>query len=48
MRDNFESGWPRSEKALRAKRLTDKVRMTKISRIYHIKIFSKLLGYCIV
>ena len=48
MRDNFESGWPRSEGAWRAKRLSDKVNMAKISLIYHIKILSKLLSYYIV
>ena len=48
MRDNFESGWPRSEGAWRAKRLSDKAKIAKISRIYHIKIFSKPLSYCIV
>ena len=45
MRDNFESGWPRSEGA---KRLSDKVKMARISRIYHIKILSKLMSYYIV
>ena len=48
MRDNFESGWLRSVGAWRAKRLSDKVKMAKISHIYHIKILSKLLSYYIV
>ena len=48
MRDNVGSAWPHSEGAWPAKRLSDKVKMTKISRIYHIKIFSKLLSYHIV
>ena len=30
MRDNFEAGWPRREGAYRAKRLNDKVKMTKL------------------
>ena len=45
MRHNFETGWPWSEGAWRATRLSDKVKMAKISRIYHIKILSKLLSY---
>ena len=48
MRDNFESGWPRNEGVWRAKRLRDKVKRAEISRIYHIKILSKLLSYHIV
>ena len=48
MRDNFNAVWLRSEGVYRAKRLNDNAGMVKISRSYHIKIFTFYLVLYIV